>query len=104
MRFGGREQRIEAAETRARLVSTSGQYYPKRKLKSSSSPLVAGGVSANQGLRATFLAQNDLPVIIPPLSLCTDNAAMIASAGYRRFVQGFRDSYDFDAMPTWPLP
>ena len=65
--------------------------------------LVAGGVSANQGLRAAFLAQNDLPVTIPPFNLCTDNAAMIGAAGFRRFTQGFRDEYDFDAMPTWPL-
>ncbi|HPH95778.1 MAG TPA: tRNA (adenosine(37)-N6)-threonylcarbamoyltransferase complex transferase subunit TsaD [Anaerolineaceae bacterium] len=65
--------------------------------------LVAGGVSANRALRDAFLSQKDFPVHIPSLSLCTDNAAMIASAGYFRFALGQRDSLDMDAMPTWPL-
>ncbi len=65
--------------------------------------LVAGGVSANSALREAFLAQSEFPVQIPPLSLCTDNAAMIASAGYFRYVLGQRDSLDMDVLPTWPL-
>ena len=65
--------------------------------------VVAGGVSANRSLRETFLSQKEFPVHIPPLSLCTDNAAMIASAGYFRYVSGQRDSLDLDVLPTWPL-
>lgn len=65
--------------------------------------LVAGGVSANQALRHAFTNQSEFPVNIPPLSLCTDNAAMIASAGYFRFRQGFVDPLDIDILPTWPL-
>ncbi|HEY9077224.1 MAG TPA: tRNA (adenosine(37)-N6)-threonylcarbamoyltransferase complex transferase subunit TsaD [Anaerolineaceae bacterium] len=65
--------------------------------------LVAGGVSANQALRAAFLEQTEFPVYIPNLSLCTDNAAMIASAGYFRYVNGRTDALDIDALPTWPL-
>ncbi len=65
--------------------------------------LVAGGVSANRALREAFLGQDEYPVHIPALSLCTDNAAMIASAGYFRFVRGQKDSLEFDALPTWPL-
>ncbi len=65
--------------------------------------LIAGGVSANKALRETFLAQSDFKVNIPVLSLCTDNAAMIAAAGYYRFALGQRDELDIDAMPTWPL-
>ncbi len=65
--------------------------------------LVAGGVSANKALREAFLNQNEFPVHIPPLSLCTDNAAMIGSAGYFRFVKGFVDPLDLDVMPNWPL-
>ena len=65
--------------------------------------VVAGGVSANRSLRETFLSQKEFPVHIPPLSLCTDNAAMIASAGYFRYASGQRDSLDLDVLPTWPL-
>lgn len=65
--------------------------------------LVAGGVSANQALRGAFLEQTDFPVHIPAFSLCTDNAAMVAAAGYFRFTSGQRDSLDIDAAPTWPL-
>jgi len=65
--------------------------------------LVAGGVSANQALRDAFLARSPCPVHIPPIALCTDNAAMIACAGYYRYVAGQRDSLDFDILPNWPL-
>lgn len=65
--------------------------------------LVAGGVSANRPLREAFLKQSEVPVHIPPLYLCTDNAGMIAAAGYFRYINGQRDSLDFDALPTWPL-
>ena len=65
--------------------------------------LVAGGVSANQALRETMLAQAPCPVHIPPIDLCTDNAAMIASAGYYRFIAGQRDSLGMDVLPNWPL-
>lgn len=65
--------------------------------------LVAGGVSANEALRHRFTSQSEFPVHIPPLSLCTDNAAMIASAGYYHFCSGHIDPLDLDVLPTWPL-
>lgn len=65
--------------------------------------LVAGGVSANIALREAFVAQKDFKVHIPPLFLCTDNAAMIAAAGHFRYVSGQRDGLDMDVTPTWPL-
>lgn len=65
--------------------------------------LVAGGVSANQALRDAFLARAPCPVHIPPIALCTDNASMIASAGYYRYAAGQRDPLDFDILPNWPL-
>lgn len=65
--------------------------------------LVAGGVSANKALRQAFLAQTEFQVHIPSLNLCTDNAAMIAAAGYFRFALGQQDPLNLDVMPTWPL-
>jgi len=65
--------------------------------------LVAGGVSANRALRQIFRAQTEFPVNIPPLSLCTDNAAMIASAGYHRYALGHTSQLNMDVLPTWPL-
>ena len=65
--------------------------------------LVAGGVSANQALRDAFLAQTEFTVHIPSLSLCTDNAGMIAAAGYYRYAFGQQDPLNLDVLPTWPL-
>ena len=65
--------------------------------------IVGGGVSANKPLRDAFLAQTEFPVKIPPLSLCTDNAAMVAAAGYYRYVLGHLDGLEMDILPTWPL-
>ncbi|HKZ55403.1 MAG TPA: tRNA (adenosine(37)-N6)-threonylcarbamoyltransferase complex transferase subunit TsaD [Anaerolineales bacterium] len=65
--------------------------------------LVAGGVSANKALRAALQERSALPVRVPPISLCTDNAAMIAAVGHQRYVAGQRDALDIDALPTWPL-
>lgn len=64
---------------------------------------IAGGVSANSALRQAMRAQTELPVRCPPLSLCTDNAAMIAAAAFHRFEAGLRSSLAFDALPTWSL-
>jgi N6-L-threonylcarbamoyladenine synthase len=65
--------------------------------------LVAGGVSANRPLRQAFQLSSKLPVRVPPLNLCTDNAAMIAAVGHRRFLAGQRDALDIDVLPNWSL-
>jgi N6-L-threonylcarbamoyladenine synthase len=65
--------------------------------------LVAGGVSANRPLRQAFRSQEEFPVHIPPLSLCTDNAAMVAAAGYYRYALGHVSGLEIDARPTWTL-
>ncbi|MBF0267488.1 MAG: tRNA (adenosine(37)-N6)-threonylcarbamoyltransferase complex transferase subunit TsaD [Alphaproteobacteria bacterium] len=68
--------------------------------------VVAGGVAANQAIKARLLAlaeKHGLTFMAPPLKLCTDNAAMIAWAGIERFRLGQRDSLDFAPRPRWPL-
>jgi N6-L-threonylcarbamoyladenine synthase len=65
--------------------------------------IVAGGVSANRALRDAFRGQNKFKVHIPHVSLCTDNAAMIAAAAYRHLVAGESYNLDFDVLPNWSL-
>lgn len=68
--------------------------------------LLAGGVAANQGLRTslqTACEQAGFPLVIPPLHLCTDNAAMIASAGYIEWLKGTRDDLALNAYPGLTL-
>lgn len=67
---------------------------------------VAGGVAANQLIRArleTVAGEMGVGFIAPPLSLCTDNAAMIAYAGLERFRDGEQDDMTLAARPRWPL-
>ncbi len=65
--------------------------------------LIVGGVSANTALREAIQDKARVPVYIPPIELCTDNAAMIAGTGYFRFGHGQRDTLAMDVLPNWPL-
>ena len=67
---------------------------------------IAGGVSANSRLRADADERGrryGLPVFVPPLSLSTDNAAMIGAAGLRRFRAGMTGEWDFNAQASLSL-
>ena len=64
---------------------------------------LAGGVAANLPLRARMQALSSVPVLIPPVRLCTDNAAMIAAAGHFRYQAGERSTLDLDATPSLPI-
>ncbi len=64
--------------------------------------LLAGGVAANTELRRRLrrkMQEEGVEVICPPVELCTDNAAMIASAGYFYLRQGRTASWDLNAVP-----
>lgn len=67
--------------------------------------VLAGGVSANSYIRKEFLKLEDdgIKVYMPDLKLCTDNAAMIGSAGYYNFIEGKRDELDLNAVPNLKL-
>lgn len=68
--------------------------------------VLAGGVAANSGLRETLrekCADENIPLTVPPLELCTDNAAMIAAAGSIDFDRGRRAAWDLNANPSLEL-
>jgi N6-L-threonylcarbamoyladenine synthase len=65
--------------------------------------LLAGGVAANKLLRETMARRSPIPVLIPPIILCTDNAAMVASCGYFRLLQGKVAEWDLDVLPGLSL-
>jgi N6-L-threonylcarbamoyladenine synthase len=62
--------------------------------------LLAGGVAANSRLRQSLAQRSPLPLRVPPLSLCTDNAAMVASCAYYRLRAGHQDGLDLDVQPS----
>jgi N6-L-threonylcarbamoyladenine synthase len=64
---------------------------------------LGGGVAANRTLLHTVEERAQLPVLCPPPRLCTDNAAMIAAAGYFRFSAGERSDLRLDVEPGLPI-
>jgi N6-L-threonylcarbamoyladenine synthase len=67
---------------------------------------IAGGVSANSRLRADVearAARGELPVFVPSLALSTDNAAMIAAAGLRRYRAGVTADWSLNAEASLAL-
>ncbi len=64
--------------------------------------VVAGGVGANQRLRAK-LSQLNAEVYFPRLAFCTDNGAMIAYAGAMRLQAGVTEPAVISVRPRWPL-
>ena len=75
------------------------------KLTNIKTVVLAGGVSANSYIRKSFLEleKKDIKIYMPDLKLCTDNAAMIASAGYYNYINGKRDDLALNAIPNLKL-
>jgi N6-L-threonylcarbamoyladenine synthase len=65
--------------------------------------LLCGGVASNKALRDRFTDNSPVPVLIPPPSLCTDNAAMVAACGYHHYQLGKVDGCDVDVIPGLSL-
>ncbi len=68
--------------------------------------VIAGGVAANGQLRqaiATMASKQSASVLYPPIKHCTDNAAMIAFAGYQQIIAGRHPKVDGLIRPRWPL-
>jgi N6-L-threonylcarbamoyladenine synthase len=65
--------------------------------------LLAGGVAANTLLREEMSRRSPVPVRYPPVQLCTDNAAIIASTGFYRYEAGERAGWDLDVNPSLRL-
>jgi N6-L-threonylcarbamoyladenine synthase len=65
--------------------------------------LIAGGVSANQRLRAVLAERLEARVIYPEPHLCTDNGAMIAFAGAQRLLAGQQSPQTITVRPRWPM-
>ncbi|MBG9368103.1 tRNA (adenosine(37)-N6)-threonylcarbamoyltransferase complex transferase subunit TsaD [Streptococcus sp. NLN64] len=67
--------------------------------------VVAGGVAANQGLRQRLAEEiTDIPVVIPPLRLCGDNAGMIAYASVSEWNKNHLAGMDLNAKPSLAFP
>lgn len=67
------------------------------------SVVLAGGVSANSYIRKEFSklsSEKNIKIFYPDIKLCTDNAAMIASAGYYNYINGKVSSLNLNAVPN----
>lgn len=68
--------------------------------------VVAGGVSANSGLRAALskaCEERGYPLYLPQLSLCGDNAAMIGSQAYYEYRAGVRGDLSLNGVASMPV-
>jgi len=67
------------------------------------SVLLAGGVAANRLLRNRLTRQLDVPLFVPPIEFCTDNAAMIAAAAYQIIRRGVTGDWGLDVRAQYPF-
>ena len=68
--------------------------------------VIAGGVASNLKIRENLTKlsnEKNFSSIFPPLSLCSDNAAMIAWAGIERYKMNLIDNLEFPSKARWPL-
>ncbi len=78
----------------------------RQRFGAPSALVAAGGVASNRTIRdalSNLAAQDEVALVVPPPSLCTDNAAMIAWAGAERLALGLCDTLDTPPRARWPL-
>ena len=81
-------------------------YQERLDAKAQRALVVAGGVAANQRLKAaleTLAAARGFRLVVPPPELCSDNAVMIAWAGAMRLAHGLADDLAAPVRARWPL-
>ena len=67
---------------------------------------LSGGVAANSGLRGAlsdYAAHNNVGLYLPPRAMCTDNAIMVAAAGYNSYMRGCRSDLGLSPNPSWSI-
>ena len=80
--------------------------FTKKKGNSQNTFVIAGGVASNLSIRKNLTElskQQNFVSIFPPINLCSDNAAMIAWAGVKRFKKNLVNSLEFPVKARWPL-
>ena len=78
----------------------------EKVVDSNNTIVLAGGVSANSYIRNEFdkfAKENNVEIKYPELRYCTDNAAMIAAAGYYNYIEGIRADIKLNAIPNLKL-
>jgi N6-L-threonylcarbamoyladenine synthase len=87
-------------------VSRAFDFFPTTDRRPLAGFTAVGGVASNETLRhalATQVKSRNIPFVLPPKELCTDNGAMIAWAGVERFERGLVDSLDIPIRARWPI-
>jgi N6-L-threonylcarbamoyladenine synthase len=80
--------------------------YLKDKKNITNTFVIAGGVASNLSIRKNLIKlaeKKNFISVFPPLSLCCDNAAMIAWAGIERYKINLIDNLEFPSKARWPL-